>query len=217
MEPPGIPERFNICSDVRCCLRWCEDSGLIEHSLVPRRLLPKMQEQPPNRLFDDEVSALLTIPEPWAFIIRFALGIGMRWGELARSQASDLSGSLLTIHQTKSGKIRRIPVAPDLLAELRVCVGRFLGITFSEGLVRLARRESGVRRFHPHQLRHTLACRCLEKGGSLAALQAILGHSSIVTTQRYARLGQAHVQAEAERIYRQVGMEVGTPPLHRRG
>ena len=47
-----------------------------------------------------------------------------------------------------------------------------------------------------------MACRWLERGGSLAALQEILGHASIVTTQRYARLSEAHIRAEAERLAR---------------
>ena len=62
------------------------------------------------------------------------------------------------------------------------------------------RRMSRVERFHVHQTRHTFACLWLERGGSLAALQEILGHASIVVTQRYARLAEAHVKAEAARI-----------------
>src|ERR1041385_6150180 len=71
----------------------------------------------------------------------------------------------------------------------------------------------GVEHFHAHQLRHTFACRWLEAGGSLAALQEILGPSSIVTTQRYGRLSEAHVRAEAERIQGRLVTEVVTPRL----
>jgi integrase len=69
----------------------------------------------------------------------------------------------------------------------------------SGSFARMVRSLTGIR-FRPHQMRHTFGCRWLERGGSLAALQAILGHSTIVTTQRYARLSDDHVRAEVERI-----------------
>ncbi|MFN8588758.1 MAG: tyrosine-type recombinase/integrase [Candidatus Eisenbacteria bacterium] len=62
------------------------------------------------------------------------------------------------------------------------------------------RRLSGVEGFHVHQMRHTFACQWLERGGSLAALQQVLGHASIVTTQRYARLSDEAVMREAARM-----------------
>ena len=65
---------------------------------------------------------------------------------------------------------------------------------------RIVERLSGVERFHPHRMRHTFACKWLERGGSLAALQAILGHSTVVTTQRYPRLTDEAVQREPSRL-----------------
>jgi integrase len=49
-------------------------------------------------------------------------------------------------------------------------------------------------------MRHTFGCRLLERGGSLAAPQQILGHACIVITQRYARLSDDMVRREAERL-----------------
>ena len=64
------------------------------------------------------------------------------------------------------------------------------------------RRLSGIADFHPHRLRHTFATRWLERGGSLATLQLALGHASITTTQRYGRLTDDAVRADADRIGR---------------
>lgn len=111
----------------------------------------------------------------------------LRWGELARAKSSDVEGGTLLVHQTKTGRVRRVPLTPELQSELRRRVGKLKELT-------------GIGRFHPHQMRHTFACQWLERGGSLAALQQILGHSTIVTTQRYARLTDEAVMAEAMRL-----------------
>ena len=199
----------HILADVKCFFRWCEDAGWLDRAPIPHRLLPKSQERPPDRLSDAEVEALSSVPEPYAFIMRLGLGTGLRWGELARLSSIDLevvrgeSGEpqgILVVHHTKSRKVRRVPLQRVLFDELRMRVGRFLPIINPWGFARMTRRFSGVTRFHAHQMRHTFACRWLERGGSLAALQQILGHSSIVTTQRYARISDDMVRREVERL-----------------
>ena len=96
----------------------------------------------------------------------------------------------------------RVPLSPELLREVRLRVGRLVSFArLSPGsFAARVRRLAGVEGFHVHQMRHTFACQWLERGGSLAALQQILGHASIETTQRYARLTDEVVMREAERI-----------------
>ncbi len=63
------------------------------------------------------------------------------------------------------------------------------------------RKLSGIERFHPHQMRHTFACQMDERGMPLAALQQLLGHSTVVMTQRYARVSDEMVRREVERVH----------------
>lgn len=172
-----------------------------------RRVMPRIQETAPDRLTDAEVAAVIRIPEPHAFYVRFALGTGMRWGELCRAPAHHVEGGMIVVAKTKSSRLRRVPLSDALLRELRQRIGRL--VPYSEQspsvFARFVRHHSGVTRFHVHQLRHTFACRWIESGGSLPALQQILGHASIVTTQHYARLSDEHVKREAERITEALG------------
>ena len=109
----------HLLSDVRCFLNWCVDMGLLDRCPFPRRIMPRVQERPPDRLMDEEVAAVLAISEPHAFVVRLALGTGLRWGELTRAQAGHVEQGMLVVSQTKSGRLRRVPLSPDLLAEIR--------------------------------------------------------------------------------------------------
>jgi integrase len=192
----------HLLSDLRCLLNWCTDAGALERSPFPRRVMPRLQERPPDRLSDEEAELLRGLPEPHGFVCRLALGTGLRWGELTRAQASDVERGFLVVSHTKSRRVRRVPLAPELLAEVRTRVGRLVPYaTLSPGsFAAVVRRATGIAGFHVHQTRHTFACQWLERGGSLAALQQILGHASIETTQRYARIADEMVMREAERI-----------------
>lgn len=201
----------HVLSDLRCFLNWAADDlggRLIATVPWPRAVLPRIKKRPPDRLFEEEIAALLQIGEPHAFVIRLGLATGLRWGDLCRTQASDLSraaagGWCLNVAVGKTGEVLRVPLTDQpLVGELTQRVGRLVPFSEKSATVfnRTVRRHSGVARFHVHQLRHTFACRYLEHGGSLAALQQILGHASVTTTERYARLLHTHVMQDAQRV-----------------
>jgi integrase len=145
----------HVLSDARCFLFWCEDSGYVSRAPVPRRLLPRIQQTPPDRLTDDEVVTLLKeLDAPLLWVVRFGLATGMRWGEMARAQVSDVDFKLgvITVHQTKSGRMRTVPLPPDILAELRQRVGRILRYSerSTSSIARDVRKVTGIKRFHLH-------------------------------------------------------------------
>jgi len=193
----------HLLSDLRCVLNWCVESDRLERSPFPKRIMPRLPQVPPDRLSDSEVEQLHAVPDPQAFVIRLGLGTGLRWGEMCAARAEDVEGGALQVYRTKDGELRRVPLAPALREEIRRMRGRICPRAQSavSGFNAFIKRRSGIAHFHVHQLRHTFGCRWVERGGSLAALQQILGHNSIETTQRYARLSDRHVQHEAERVF----------------
>ena len=186
--------------DLRAVLNHALTLQAIDHSPVPRRWLPKMEERAPDVLSVEEQAKLRALPGDHGLALRILLGTGIRWGELVRAQAKDIQAGKLVIKQSKSGKVRRVPLPPDLLAECQGRVGRLVRFKDACTFNKRIRDISGIDGFHSHLCRHTFATEWREAGGSLAALQAVLGHGSITVTERYGTIGDDLVEREARRL-----------------
>jgi integrase/recombinase XerC len=178
---------------------------------------PKLRRKLPEVLDVDEVSALLEFPadDPEAVRDRALLELlyssGLRVSELTGVRWRDLDMHEGLVRVTgKGSKTRIVPVgkkALDALTALHeqdrpdagdVLVHGRLGrpLTANDVRTRLKRRarDQGVwKRVYPHLLRHSFASHMLESSGDLRAVQELLGHADIGTTQIYTHLDFQHL------------------------
>ncbi len=129
-------------------------------------------------------------------IVICALDTGMRRGEILslRWRDVDLETRRINIQamNTKTLKSRSVPITPRLYTELeklprRGQETRVFGITDTiKRSWATAKRIAGIDDLKFHDLRHTCATRLVQGGLPLAEVSRILGHTSIITTFRYA-------------------------------
>jgi len=186
--------------DVRAVLNHALTLQVLDRSPIPRRWLPRLPERAPEVLTSDEQAVLRALPGDYGRALRLLLGTGIRWGELDRATAQDVQGGKLVIRRSKSGKVRRVPLPADVLADCQGRVGKLFSFRDACRFNKQVRELSGITRFHSHLCRHTFATEWRQANGSLAALQAILGHGTIAVTERYGTISDDLVEREALRI-----------------
>lgn len=186
----------------------------IEAPAVLSARAPRFARPLPRPVAADDARAMLgaveaEAAEPWIGA-RDAAVLTLLWGAGLRiSEALGLTGraaplpEVLTI-RGKGGKERQVPVLPAaraaVAAYLRLCphamapdAPLFRGVrggALNPRLVRavMARARAGLglpASATPHALRHSFATHLLEAGGDLRAIQELLGHASLSTTQGY--------------------------------
>ncbi len=150
-----------------------------------------------------------------AALLELLYGCGLRAAEACALDLDDLGAGRLRV-RGKGGRQRTVPVglpARDAVARYldlgrpalaREASGSALllsqrGARLEPSAVRraLARRlrDVGLPHRSPHALRHAYATHMLEGGGDLRAIQELLGHASIGTTEIYTKVGVAHLRA----------------------
>lgn len=138
---------------------------------------------------------------------------GLRVSEATRLKVSDIDSERMTlrVEQGKGHTDRYVMLSPRLLEILRNywCIGRPqcwlfpgrfpdqpVGTDVIRQACEAARRRAGISKpITPHSLRHAFATHLLESGTDLRTIQLLLGHCSLVTTQRYLKVATSTVCA----------------------
>jgi integrase len=114
---------------------------------------------------------------------------GLRRGELSRLRPINVQGDLIHLKGTKNGTSRVVPVVHHIAFALR----RLPFGVHADTLTHAVQRAIPGVRFH--DLRHTAASLLIQAGVDLYRVGAILGHSDIRTTRRYAHLAVDNLRA----------------------
>jgi integrase/recombinase XerC len=188
----------------------------------PRLKGPRVKKGVPRPVSPDEAVALAedveeNAAEPWIgardwAVLLLLYGAGLRIGE-----ATGLTGAVLPLGATlsvtgKRDKTRIVPLLPQVRdaieAYVEICpwpisrdAALFRGAKggpLAPGIIRrsvqAARTRLGLpERTTPHALRHSFATHLLGRGADLRALQELLGHASLSSTQIYTAVDAAHL------------------------
>jgi integrase/recombinase XerC len=213
--------RARALSVLRGFVRFLQRRGLASTGALAVLRGPKLPAGVPKPLaVDDAVAAVGAVADlagDWqgkrdAAVLALLYGCGLRLSEaLGLARAAAPLGEMLTV-AGKGGKQRQLPVLPAVRAAVAEYVEAcphplpkdgplFVGVRGGPlGSRHLQRQMAALRGFlglpetaTPHALRHSFATHLLAGGGDLRAIQELLGHASLSTTQRYTTV-------EAERL-----------------
>jgi site-specific recombinase XerD len=138
------------------------------------------------------VSELTDLPADAVVLIGAGPWLHVPVGKLGEDRYLPLHPQLVTLID----QYRNAYVAPDHRLLLPRENGRPLNRHAVTRYINKAGTAAGLPRYHPHQLRHTLATQAINRGMSLEAIAAMLGHKSLDMTLRYAKIANRTVADE---------------------
>jgi integrase/recombinase XerC len=208
-------------SAIRSFFTFLLKNSLAEINPAQQIKAPKQARKLPKTLDVDQVNGLLEAGTNSPLEVRdltmFELfySSGLRLGELSMLDMTDLdlSDCSLLVRSGKGGKSRVLPIGGKAVTAINnwlyertkmtaiadtalfvTTKGRRLGQRSIELRLALWCKKKGLQEhIHPHMLRHSFASHLLESSQDLRAVQELLGHSNISTTQIYTHLDFQHL------------------------
>jgi integrase/recombinase XerC len=190
---------------------------LVATPRLPKKLprVPTIEEM--NCVLDGEMPEAAAFPQRERLMLELLYGCGIRNSELTGINLDDIRLSSEAILIRGKGKKERyvpfgdsvksalaayLPERQKALAERRkntsaLLINRRGGSLTTRSVGRIVKKIAVAKGLspdvHPHTLRHAFGTHMLEEGADLRAIQELLGHERLATTQRYTQLSMKHV------------------------
>jgi integrase len=172
----------------------------IDHNPLINVSAPRVSNARTRWLSQCEEDTLMLSCPPWlANAVGFTIQTGLRMSEVIGLKWSDLHEDYILLEKTKEKRPRAIPLSPKAKNILELIFGstgyifldaegKQISTNHLEYFFRLAVQRANLQDLHFHDLRHTFASRLANRGTGLLQIQKLLGHKSILMTQRYSHL-----------------------------
>lgn len=212
------PSRAPCLYALRQFYKFLISTGKMNSSADPTRYIKaRKPKKLPVVLTREEVAKLLNAPsDPMdALMLRLLYVTGMRVGELCSLRWEDVNMEERTILvRGKGGKHRIVLFDEETAAMLNrwrlLCDSEFVfpgkkdhirERTVQKKVKKYAKMAGIDKNVHPHTLRHSFGTHLLEEGADLRAIQELLGHSSVKTTELYTHVSREHLKKEYEKLF----------------
>lgn len=207
-------------SSVRTFFTFCLKHRWAKNNPALGLSAPKTTKKLPKTLDVDQIGHYLDIKTTdWitardSAMVELLYSSGLRLAELVGLNLTDLDIPAAMVRVTgKGSKVRDLPIGKYALQALGVWLnyranlvnanepavfinnqgGRISPRTVQQRLAKLSLQQGMDQRIHPHMLRHSFASHLLESSRDLRAVQELLGHANISTTQIYTHLDFQHL------------------------
>ena len=207
-------------SSLRSLFNYLLREGLAENNPAQGIKAPKVKRKLPATLDIDQLSSLLDVTDdnPLSLrdlaILELLYSSGLRLAELVSINLQDIDLKSAQLEVTgKGAKTRQVPIGRKAIEALQQWIKvrgniakpeeqalfvsklgkRIHPRTIQQRLKQWALKHGASRSVHPHLLRHSFASHMLESSGDLRAVQELLGHADISTTQIYTHLDFQHL------------------------
>jgi len=198
-----------ICS-LKTFYEFLKRIGLTNENPIDNIERPKLRKRLPQFLTEEEVEKLIMVADNFRnkLIVRLLYTTGLRVSELVNLNWEDIDfkNKEIIVRSGKGGKGRIVLVDETtlkMLLKYKEMTGKNRGSIFDLSvrtvqhiIKELRERAKLTKKVTPHVLRHTFATHLLEAGADIRAIQELLGHSSLSTTQIYTHVTREHIRRE---------------------
>ncbi len=207
---------------IKSFFRFLRRTRRVVEDVMDEVIIPRIKKTLPYVPSIEEIEKILSSPNQETCcgvrdraILEVLYSSGLRATELCALRVEDVTEKSITIRCGKGNKGRTIPITSTAWNWIQqyldghtgddflfvTSMGNPLTRQFLGDIIRRHATRAGVKKVTPHTIRHACATHLLSSGADIRMIQAVLGHASIASTQRYTHLTSVNIDTMFKKFH----------------